>query len=84
MKVQVNLISSRLEQCYFVPPHVIYYYFSLDIFGYLTVQGIGANFGLTDQIEALKWVQENIVKFGGDPNKVRYNNIINQYSVVED
>lgn len=52
--------------------------YRLGIFGFLAHPELSAeasehasgNYGLMDQIAALKWVQENIKKFGGDPANV--------------
>ena len=46
--------------------------YRLGILGFFSTGSslIPGNFGLKDQVMALKWVQENIKFFGGDPNRV--------------
>ncbi|KAI2465933.1 alpha/beta-hydrolase [Annulohypoxylon bovei var. microspora] len=40
--------------------------------GFLALEDLGltGNYAIQDQLLALRWVQENIAKFGGDPQKV--------------
>jgi para-nitrobenzyl esterase len=52
--------------------------YRLGVFGYLahpalsaeSPQRVSGNYGLLDQIEALRWVRDNIAAFGGDPEQV--------------
>lgn len=52
--------------------------YRLDIFGFYRTAALdkesphhtSGDYGILDQIAALKWVHKNIAKFGGDPNKV--------------
>lgn len=56
---------------------VVTFNYRLGALGFLHLGGIGGddfsgscNCGILDQIAALQWVQDNIEKFGGDPNRV--------------
>jgi para-nitrobenzyl esterase len=54
---------------------VVTFNYRLGAFGFLThpalrKNGLSGNYGLMDQITALKWVQQNIASFGGDPSRV--------------
>jgi para-nitrobenzyl esterase len=52
--------------------------YRLGVLGYLahpelsaeSPEGLSGNYGLLDQIEALRWVKRNIAAFGGDPSNV--------------
>ncbi len=52
--------------------------YRLGTFGFLAPSGAASesshgtsgNYGLLDQVAALRWVRENIAQFGGDPSKV--------------
>jgi para-nitrobenzyl esterase len=52
--------------------------YRLGVLGYLALpelsaespHGISGNYGLLDQIEALRWIKRNIGAFGGDPSNV--------------
>ncbi|KAI0342414.1 alpha/beta-hydrolase [Trametopsis cervina] len=59
---------------------VVSVYYRLDSFGFLAHPAFATrpelgdlNVGLLDQIEALRWVQNHIAAFGGDPSQVTIN-----------
>ena len=44
--------------------------YRLHVDGFVYLGGETANLGLQDQVAALRWVQQNIASFGGDPHNV--------------
>ncbi|CAI5664610.1 unnamed protein product [Oreochromis niloticus] len=51
---------------------VVQIQYRLGLLGFLSTgdEHISGNFGLLDQVEALKWIQQHIHNFGGDPGLV--------------
>ena len=51
---------------------VVVIQYRLGPFGFFTTGDSAApgNYGILDQVQALKWVKDNIANFGGDPSKV--------------
>lgn len=52
------------------PAILVTFNYRLGIFGFYSSEDVGTNFGFQDQQLLLKWVQENIGAFGGDPSRV--------------
>ncbi len=49
---------------------VVTFNYRLGALGFLNLPGVPPNIGILDQVAALKWVQENIGVFGGDPDNI--------------
>ncbi|XP_004927161.1 carboxylic ester hydrolase [Bombyx mori] len=46
--------------------------YRLEVLGFLSldIPEVPGNAGIKDQVAALRWIKDNIAKFGGDPNKI--------------
>ncbi len=50
----------------------VHFNYRLSTLGFLAIPGTKykGNYGISDQVTALRWVQKNIAQFGGDPNQI--------------
>lgn len=66
--------GDQIKGKFFVDEEIILVNFNyrVSVYGFLSTQDsvVPGNNGLKDQVTALKWVQKNIHRFGGDPSKV--------------
>ena len=61
--------------------------YRLNAFGFLALEelwhdGVTGNYGLRDQVMALNWIQDNIINFGGNPDRVSIMGTINSCLAV--
>ncbi|RZC34029.1 cholinesterase 1-like [Asbolus verrucosus] len=51
---------------------VVHFNYRINVFGFLSTEDSASpgNYGLKDQLAALRWVRDNIRLFGGDPDKI--------------
>ena len=69
----VGQFMSQTQLWFLLPLVLVTIQYRLGMFGFLSTesQEAAGNYGMLDQVAALKWVKDNIEAFSGDPNKVK-------------